>query len=117
VNNGDAVATRADIRELANLITGMKESLELEVAGVRAELHEFRAETVSRFDAQATRLERHAALWQTGSRWSSRMDAWAEKVDANADATRKDIQAQNAAIHDLERRLREIERRVGEQDK
>jgi hypothetical protein len=27
-----------------------------------------------RFDAQAARLERHAALWQTGSRWAARQE-------------------------------------------
>lgn len=37
----------------------------------------------SRFDAQAIRLDRQAALLQTGARWTNRMIAWSEKVDVS----------------------------------
>jgi hypothetical protein len=36
----------------------------------------------ARFDTQALRLDRHAALIQTGSRWTARMNERSEKVDA-----------------------------------
>jgi hypothetical protein len=37
----------------------------------------FKAVT-SRFDIQASRLDRQAALIQTGSRWINRMNDWAD---------------------------------------
>ena len=92
-------------RRLFELMTEMKESLESEIGAVHTELQDFRAEVRGRFDAQAARLDRHAALWQTGTRWSSRMDAWAEKIDANADATRRDISDMKERIRALEQRL------------
>lgn len=85
---------------IIELLTSMKESLEQEI-------HDFRADITNRFDTQAARLERHAALWQTGTRWSSRMDAWAEKIDANADSLSREIAAMKERLADLERRTNE----------
>ena len=63
----------------------VKDSLEREIHGLgremRGEFAQLKAEINTRFDTQAARLERHAGLWQTGSRWSGRMDIWAEKID------------------------------------
>jgi hypothetical protein len=91
--------------QLIELITRMKESLEREIAGLRTELAAFRTDIVGRFDAQSARLDRQAALWQTGSRWSCRMDTWAEKLDANADATQRELM-------DLKERVRRIEQHL-----
>jgi len=64
-------------------------------------------EVNTRFDAQAARLDRHAALWQTGTRWSAKQDAWNEKVDSALDQQAK-------LLADLRERLRKLESRNGE---
>ena len=88
--------TTEDKKWIMDALTTIKESLEQEI-------NDFRSDLTGRFDAQAARLERHAALWQTGSRWSARMDAWAEKIDAGQDATQK-------ALAELRERLTALER-------
>ena len=57
-------------KDLAQLITDVKESLEREigslahgVGSLRQEMREGFAQINTRFDTQATRLDRHAALW------------------------------------------------------
>jgi hypothetical protein len=55
-----------------------------------------------RFDAQAARLERHTALWQTDSRWSARQDDWNERVDRQLDG-------QSKLLAELSERLRKLE--------
>jgi len=88
------------VEHLEQLIVDLKDSLERELGGVRAEIHQLNV----RFDTQAARLERHAGLWQTGARWSRRMDDWAEKVDAA-------LEAKDREIADLRERLQRVERR------
>jgi len=56
----------------------------------------------ARFDDQAARLDRHAALWQTGRRWSNRMDQWAEKIDAALEVKDKQIADLTGRLEDLE---------------
>jgi hypothetical protein len=82
-------------QDLAILITDVKESLEREI-------REGFAQVTTRFDTQATRLDRHAALWQTGRRWSGRMDDWAEKVDAALETKDREIAELRARIGKLE---------------
>lgn len=84
----------------------MKESLERELATLRAEVRDGFAQMTSRFDIQAARLDRHAGLWQAGSRWSSRMDAWAEKVDS-------ELEVKDKQIAELRERLLRLERKAG----
>jgi hypothetical protein len=67
----EAMESRMDNR-MVTLMTDVKESLERQIEGV-----------ASRFDAQAIRMDRQAALLQTGARWTNRMIAWAEKVDVS----------------------------------
>jgi hypothetical protein len=81
--------------DLALLITDVKESLEREI-------REGFAQVTTRFDTQATRLDRHAALWQTGRRWSGRMDDWAEKVDAALETKDREIADLRARLNKLE---------------
>ena len=92
--------------DLGVLITDVKESLEREIQGlareIREEMREGFAQVNTRFDTQAVRLDRHAALWQTGRRWSGRMDDWAEKVDAA-------LEAKDREIADLRDRLKKLE--------
>jgi hypothetical protein len=74
----DAMESRIDARSketedrMVTLMISVKESLERQIEGV-----------ASRFDAQAIRLDRQAALLQTGARWTNRMIAWSEKVDVS----------------------------------
>jgi hypothetical protein len=82
----------------------LKDSLERELAGLRQDLQQAVAQLNGRFDTQAARLERHAGLWQTGARWSSRMDAWAEKVDSA-------LETKDREIAELRDRLQRLERR------
>jgi hypothetical protein len=88
--------------DLGVLITDVKESLEREIQGLAREMREGFAQVNTRFDTQAVRLDRHAALWQTGRRWSGRMDDWAEKVDAA-------LEAKDREIADLRDRLKKLE--------
>jgi hypothetical protein len=92
--------------DLALLITDVKESLEREIQGLGREMREGFAQVTTRFDTQATRLDRHAALWQTGRRWSGRMDDWAEKVDAA-------LETKDREIADLRARLKKLEESNG----
>jgi hypothetical protein len=85
-------------------IVELKESLERELGALRLEMHEGFSRINARFDTQAARLERHAGLWQTGARWSGRMDAWAEKVDAA-------LEAKDREIAELRERLIKLERK------
>ncbi len=85
--------------DVIRLIIEVKESLEREIREGFAELH-------TRFDTQATRLDRHAALWQTGRRWSGRMDDWAEKIDAA-------LETKDRELKDLRERIDKLERRNG----
>ena len=77
------------------LILDMKESLEREIRGLRAEMN-------TRFDTQGARLERHAALMQTGNRWTSRIDDWSEKVDAALEQKDRDIVELRSRLAKLE---------------
>jgi hypothetical protein len=92
------------VEKLEKLIVDLKDSLERELAGLRHDVQEGVVQLNGRFDTQAARLERHAGLWQTGARWSSRMDAWAEKVDAA-------LEAKDHEIAELRERLQRLELR------
>jgi hypothetical protein len=95
------------VENLEKLIVDLKDSLERELGGLRRDVQLVQKGVVqlnSRFDTQAARLERHAGLWQTGARWSSRMDAWAEKVDGA-------LEAKDREIAELRERLQRLERR------
>jgi len=91
---------------VALLIIDLKESLEREIQGLAREMREGFAQVNTRFDTQAARLDRHAALWQTGRRWRGRMDDWAEKVDAA-------LEAKDREIKDLPDRLNKLEESKG----
>jgi hypothetical protein len=88
--------------QLVRLIIDVKESLEREIHGLAREMREGFAQVTTRFDTQATRLDRHAALWQTGRRWSGRMDDWAEKVDAALETKDREIADLRARLNKLE---------------
>jgi hypothetical protein len=75
----EAMESRMDHR-MVTLLTDVKESLERQIENV-----------ASRFDAQAIRLDRQAALLQTGARWTNRMIAWSEKVDVSLDKRIQEI--------------------------
>jgi hypothetical protein len=83
------------VDNLERLIIDLKESLMQAICGatdsLKSEMRAGFAQVNARFDTQAARLDRHAGLWQTGSRWSSRMDAWAEKVDGRLEAQDREI--------------------------
>ena len=64
---------RAGLQEVVALIADVKASLE-------REMHEGFALMAARFNNASARLDRHAAYWQTGRRWSGRMEEWAEKI-------------------------------------
>lgn len=82
----------------------LKETLERELAALRREVHNGFSEINTRFDTQAARLDRHAGLWQTGARWSGRMDVWAEKIDSA-------LETKDREIAELRERLLRLERK------
>lgn len=92
------------VNNLEQLIIDVKESLERELSTLRTEIRDGFAGINTRFDTQAARLERHAGLWQAGTRWSSRMDAWAEKVDSALEAKDKEIAELRERLLRLERK-------------
>ncbi|HTB14581.1 MAG TPA: hypothetical protein VK752_23580 [Bryobacteraceae bacterium] len=75
----EAMESRMDNR-MVTLLTDVKESLERQIENVS-----------SRFDAQAMRLDRQAAMLQTGARWTNRMIAWSEKVDVSLEKRIQEI--------------------------
>ena len=75
----EKMESRMDNR-MVTLLTEVKESLERQIESV-----------ASRFDAQAIRLDRQAAMLQTGARWTNRMIAWSEKVDVSLDKRIQEI--------------------------
>jgi gas vesicle protein len=88
---------------LAELITAVKESLERELHSFERKLEEGFAQLNTRFDTPAARLDRHAALWQTGRRWSSRMDDWSEKIDSALEVKDREIPELRERIAKLEK--------------
>src|SRR5208282_4705775 len=82
----EAMESRMDNRmdgteaRIVTLVTEVKESLERQIENLS-----------SRFDAQAMRLDRQAALLQTGARWTNRMIAWSERVDVQFDKRIQEI--------------------------
>jgi hypothetical protein len=96
------------MNNLEQLLIDMKESLEREIRGVKETLDDARVDiraVSARFDTQSARLDRHAGLWQAGTRWSSRMDAWAEKVDSA-------LESKDREIAELRERVLKLERKV-----
>jgi hypothetical protein len=92
------------VEHIEQLIIDLKESLEREIGSLRQEMRDGFTAVTNRFDDQSARLDRHAGLWQTGSRWSARMDAWAEKVDGS-------LEAKDREIAELRERLLRLERK------
>ena len=86
----EAMESRMDNR-MVTLVTAVKESLERQIEGV-----------ASRFDAQAIRMDRQAALLQTGARWTNRMIAWSEKVDVSLDKRIQEIGEVRSRVEKLE---------------
>ena len=84
----------------------LKESLEREIRQVKQSMEQGFAQVNTRLDTQAARLERHAGMWQAGTRWSSGMDTWAEKVDGA-------LEVKDREIADLRQRLIKLERKAG----
>ncbi|HEV1284719.1 MAG TPA: hypothetical protein VNU44_05390 [Bryobacteraceae bacterium] len=80
---------------MVTLMTEVKESLE-------RQMHTGFEDVATRFETQGNRLDRQAALIQTGSRWTNRMNDWAERVDIALD--KKDLE-----ISELRDRLKRIE--------
>ena len=89
---------------LEQLVIDLKESLERQLGDLTREMREGFASMNTKFDNQAARLDRHAGLWQTGSRWSARMDTWAENVDSA-------LEVKDREITELRERVRKLEER------
>jgi hypothetical protein len=86
----EAMESRMDHR-MVTLVTEVKESLERQIEGV-----------ANRFDAQAIRLDRQAAMLQTGARWTNRMIAWSEKVDVAHDKRIQELGELRTRVEKLE---------------
>ncbi len=84
------------------LLVNIKESLERQMVGLDRKMQKGFDGLNARFDTQAIRLDRHAALIPTGSRWTARMNDWSEKVDAA-------LEAKDQQIADLNERIRKLE--------
>ena len=90
--------------QLAQLISGVSDSLHREFVALQREMHEGFARLGERINQKETRLDRHGALLQTGARWSARMVKWTEDVDQKQEERDK-------RIADLEKRVRNLERK------
>ena len=95
------------VDNVERLIIDLKESLEREfrdsLKALERKMDQGFAQINSRFDLQAQRLDRHAALWQTGRRWSSKMDVWAEGVDTALETKDREIAELRTRLDRLER--------------
>jgi hypothetical protein len=90
-------ATKEDRASILSRLTDVKESLEREMnLGFE--------DMASRFDAQSKRLDRQAAMIQTGTRWTNRMNDWAENVDIVQEKTVQEIAELRARLEKLEKR-------------
>jgi hypothetical protein len=91
---------------LERLVIELKESLEREfkqgLTALRTEMRDGFAAINARFDTRVARLDRHAAYWQTGCRWSGKMEDWAERVDTALEARDREIADLRAGISRLE---------------
>jgi len=100
-----------DVRSnLEHLVLDLKDSLERQIVtseeATRQGLHEAVVEFRARYDNQSGRLDRHAALWQTGRRWSAKMDDWAQKIDSALAVKDREIGELRDRIQKLEREPR-----------
>ncbi len=86
-----------DIEQLAQLISGVSESL-------HREMHAGFTHINDRFDLIETRMNRQGALLQTGSRWTTRMTAWSERIDRLLSERDKKIADLEQRIHNLEQK-------------
>jgi hypothetical protein len=80
------------IGSIFTLVTEVKESLERQIEHLD-----------NRFDAQAIRLDRQAAMLQTGARWTNRMIAWSEKVDVQLDKRIQELGELGSRVDRLDR--------------
>lgn len=82
-------------KRLVTLVTDVKESIERQINTGFEEM-------ASRFDTQSNRLDRQAALIQTGSRWTNRMNDWAENVDVSLDKKSQEIAELRSRLEKIE---------------
>lgn len=82
---------------LTQLISGVSDSL-------HREMHEGFAQMNKRSSVTETRVNRHGALLQTGSRWTARINTWCEETD-------KLLLDRDKRIADLEQRVSDLERK------
>jgi len=74
--------------------------------GIRTEMRAGFARLEASTETQQTRLDRHGALLQTGSRWVNRMNQWAERID-------RQFFERDERIRQLEERIQKLERNGG----
>ena len=86
------------------MLESTKESLERQIEGVERDLRSGLKEVHLKFDVQGTRLGRQAALIQTGSRWTNRMNAWSEKSDVNNEKVLNELKELRERVRKLEER-------------
>lgn len=84
-----------DSKHLEKLMIDLFESLRTEMRSGfdRIETH---------LSDMAVRLDRHAGLLQSGSRWTARTNTWAERMD-------RAMERKNRQIADLDRRIKALE--------
>ena len=105
MNEDQPQATRQDLLDLEQrlsgamlrLITDLKDSLERQILSGFEDM-------AGRFDTQSTRLDRQAALIQTGSRWTNRMNEWAESIDSALARKDQELAELRSRIEKLERK-------------
>jgi hypothetical protein len=73
--------THDEFKEIVELIGGLSNEMHAGFADIRAEMRAGFADVNARIDSMSPRLDRHAALLQTGSRWVNRMNQWAARID------------------------------------
>jgi hypothetical protein len=83
------------LNSLEHLIVDVKESLE-------REMHAGFQQITDRFDGQTVRFDRHGALLQTGSRWTTRMTGWSERIDASLERKDREIAELRERVSRLE---------------
>jgi predicted nucleic acid-binding Zn-ribbon protein len=89
---------------LERLFVDIKESLEVEMGGLKTQMQGGFSSVNTKLDDMSTRLDRQAGLLRAGGQRIVRLDDWAEKVD-------KSLEAKDREIAELRDRVIRLEQR------
>lgn len=91
-------------RQIIELLTEVKESLERELGSVRNQMKEGFSSLENRLDTIEARMDRHGGLLRSGQTNLVRLNDWSEQID-------KMLSERDRTIAELSERVRKLEER------